>query len=99
MARLIDDLLSLSRIELDEHVVPSDSVDLSHVVDGVVEALSLAAHDREPRRVADVGRDGGAGLHVTRAVHLHDRPDRAAGQVGDADVEAQCGFGARIARQ
>ncbi len=47
MARLIDDLLSLSRIELDEHVVPSDSVDLSHVVDGVVEALSLAARDRE----------------------------------------------------
>ncbi len=47
MARLIDDLLSLSRIELDEHVVPSDSVDLSHVIDGVVEALSLAARDRE----------------------------------------------------
>jgi two-component system phosphate regulon sensor histidine kinase PhoR len=47
MARLINDLLSLSRIELDEHVVPSDSVDLAHVIDGVVEALSLAARDRQ----------------------------------------------------
>ena len=47
MARLINDLLSLSRIELDEHVVPSESVDLAHVIDGVVEALSLAAKDRQ----------------------------------------------------
>ena len=28
MRRLIDDLLSLSRIELDEHVPPSDRADL-----------------------------------------------------------------------
>jgi len=54
MARLIDDLLSLSRIELDEHVVPSDSVDMSHVVDGVVEALSLAARDREMSIAVDL---------------------------------------------
>jgi two-component system phosphate regulon sensor histidine kinase PhoR len=46
MARLINDLLSLSRIELDEHVVPLENVDVAHVVDGVVEALSLAARDR-----------------------------------------------------
>jgi two-component system phosphate regulon sensor histidine kinase PhoR len=32
MSRLIDDLLSLSRIELDEHVVPHASVDLNDVV-------------------------------------------------------------------
>ncbi|MEN3973938.1 ATP-binding protein [Emcibacter sp. SYSU 3D8] len=54
MARLIDDLLSLSRIELDEHVVPSDSVDLAHVIDGVVEALSLAARDREMSIAVDI---------------------------------------------
>jgi two-component system phosphate regulon sensor histidine kinase PhoR len=46
MARLINDLLSLSRIELDEHVVPSDRVNLAHVIDSVVEALSLGARDR-----------------------------------------------------
>ena len=54
MARLINDLLSLSRIELDEHVVPSDNVDLAHVVDGVVEALSLAARDRDMTIAVDL---------------------------------------------
>ncbi len=54
MARLINDLLSLSRIELDEHVVPSDSVDLAHVVDSVVEALSLAARDRDMSIAVDL---------------------------------------------
>ena len=38
MGRLIEDLLSLSRIELNEHIVPAGSVDLSGVVADVVEA-------------------------------------------------------------
>ncbi|MEN3950711.1 ATP-binding protein [Iodidimonas sp. SYSU 1G8] len=46
MARLINDLLSLSRIELDEHVVPSDSIDIVGIVENVVEVLSLVAADR-----------------------------------------------------
>ncbi len=46
MARLINDLLSLSRIELDEHVVPSDSIDIVGIVESVVEVLSLVAADR-----------------------------------------------------
>jgi two-component system phosphate regulon sensor histidine kinase PhoR len=54
MSRLINDLLSLSRIELDEHVVPSDSVDLAHVIDSVVEALSLAARDRQATIAIDL---------------------------------------------
>ncbi len=54
MARLIDDLLSLSRIEQDEHVVPSARVDLAHVIDGVVEALSLAARDRQMTIAVDL---------------------------------------------
>lgn len=54
MARLINDLLSLSRIELDEHVVPSDSVDIGHVVDSVVEALALAARDRDMAIAVDL---------------------------------------------
>jgi two-component system, OmpR family, phosphate regulon sensor histidine kinase PhoR len=32
MSNLIDDLLSLSRIELDEHVVPNDTVELKNIV-------------------------------------------------------------------
>ncbi len=43
MRRLIDDLLSLSRIELNEHVRPSGSVNLSDVVEEVMGALAPVA--------------------------------------------------------
>ncbi len=47
MARLIDDLLALSRIELNEHIPPLDRVDLAHAVGEVVEALAPIATERE----------------------------------------------------
>lgn len=47
MARLIDDLLALSRIELNEHIPPLNRVDLAHAVGEVVEALGPLAADRE----------------------------------------------------
>lgn len=40
MRRLIDDLLSLSRIELDEHVPPSDRADLAAVVRETADAMA-----------------------------------------------------------
>jgi two-component system phosphate regulon sensor histidine kinase PhoR len=43
MKRLINDLLSLSRIELNEHLAPDDRVDLGGVVRDVVDGLSLIA--------------------------------------------------------
>jgi two-component system phosphate regulon sensor histidine kinase PhoR len=43
MARLIDDLMSLSRIELNEHIRPGDAVDLSLAVSDVVDALGPQA--------------------------------------------------------
>ena len=46
MARLIDDLLSLSRIELIEHVHPDTPVDLVPVVRQVVDGLQTLATDR-----------------------------------------------------
>jgi two-component system phosphate regulon sensor histidine kinase PhoR len=46
MRRLIDDLLSLSRIELDEHVPPSDRADLAAVAREVVDALAPVAKER-----------------------------------------------------
>jgi two-component system, OmpR family, phosphate regulon sensor histidine kinase PhoR len=46
MARLIDDLLSLSRIELNAHVRPRDRVDLVAVVREIVDALRPLAQDR-----------------------------------------------------
>ncbi len=46
MRRLIDDLLSLSRIELDEHVPPSDRADLATVVREVADAMAGMARER-----------------------------------------------------
>jgi two-component system phosphate regulon sensor histidine kinase PhoR len=46
MARLVDDLLSLSRIELNEHVAPIDHVELAPVIEHVAEALELRAAAR-----------------------------------------------------
>ena len=49
MSRLVADLLSLSRIELNEHARPSGGVDLSEVIGRVANALSLRAADRNMR--------------------------------------------------
>jgi two-component system, OmpR family, phosphate regulon sensor histidine kinase PhoR len=46
MARLIDDLLSLSRIELNAHRRPDTPVDLVPIVRQVVEGLETLARDR-----------------------------------------------------
>jgi two-component system, OmpR family, phosphate regulon sensor histidine kinase PhoR len=49
MARLVDDLLSLSRIELNEHVAPTSRVELAPLVGQVAEALELRAAARGMR--------------------------------------------------
>jgi two-component system phosphate regulon sensor histidine kinase PhoR len=46
MARLIDDLLSLSRIELNAHLQPNTAVDLSPIVRQVADGLQMLARDR-----------------------------------------------------
>ena len=46
MARLIDDLLSLSRIELNAHLRPSTALELAPVVRQVVDGLQMLARDR-----------------------------------------------------
>ncbi len=46
MRRLIDDLLSLSRIELGEHIAPSGRVDLSVAVIDVLDALAPLAEEK-----------------------------------------------------
>jgi two-component system phosphate regulon sensor histidine kinase PhoR len=47
MARLIDDLLSLSRIELNAHLRPDTPVDLLSVVRQVTDGLETLARDRD----------------------------------------------------
>ena len=51
MARLVDDLLSLSRIELNEHVAPTGRVALAPVIDEVARGLELRAAERGIRVV------------------------------------------------
>ena len=46
MNRLIDDLMSLSRIELNEYVPPAGEADLGQVTSDVLDALSPLARDR-----------------------------------------------------
>ncbi|WP_411576849.1 sensor histidine kinase [Terasakiella sp. A23] len=47
MARLIDDLLSLSRVQIQEHVAPDDDVNLTVVLQNIVDILSLKAENRQ----------------------------------------------------
>jgi two-component system phosphate regulon sensor histidine kinase PhoR len=47
MARLIDDLLSLSRIELNVHMHPDQKIDLISIVRQVADGLQTLARDRE----------------------------------------------------
>jgi two-component system, OmpR family, phosphate regulon sensor histidine kinase PhoR len=49
MTRLVEDLLSLSRIELNEHVMPQDRVALMPLLADLAEALELRAGEREMR--------------------------------------------------
>jgi two-component system phosphate regulon sensor histidine kinase PhoR len=46
MARLVDDLLSLSRIELNEHMPPTDLVDVVSIITSLAQTLELKASAR-----------------------------------------------------
>ena len=47
MSRLIDDLMSLSRIELNEHIAPLGRVDLAMAAIDVIDALAPQAREKE----------------------------------------------------
>jgi two-component system, OmpR family, phosphate regulon sensor histidine kinase PhoR len=49
MTRLVEDLLSLSRIELNEHVMPKDHVELAPLLQDVTQSLELRAAERRMR--------------------------------------------------
>ena len=54
MSRLIEDLLSLSRIEMDEHTRPRGRVDLKQVLGNVKDMLSMKAAARRMRIELDI---------------------------------------------
>ena len=74
MSRLVDDLLSLSRIELNEHVAPEDEVDLAACVADVIDATAPIAREKgvrfevdvPPRGVARVAGDRDQIIQVTQ---------------------------------
>ncbi|ESQ93090.1 histidine kinase [Asticcacaulis sp. AC460] len=58
MRRLIQDLLSLSRIELNEHVPPSGEADLTLAARDVVDSVSLMARDKGVRLIIRAPKPG-----------------------------------------
>lgn len=57
MTRLIEDLLSLSRVEINEHVPPRGRVGIEEILDGVVATLTVRADDHGMRIVIDCPED------------------------------------------
>ncbi|MEZ5933903.1 MAG: ATP-binding protein [Alphaproteobacteria bacterium] len=57
MSRLVEDLLSLSRIEQNEHVTPSERIALPDVLGAVVDALKPYASDRQVKLGIDAAAD------------------------------------------
>ncbi len=57
MSRLIDDLLSLSKIEQNEHVAPDDHVGIADIIDGVVDALRPYAEERQTVLMVEVAEN------------------------------------------
>ena len=57
LARLVEDLLSLSRVEINEHVAPRDGVDLREVLGAVAETLTVRAEQRQMKIARDLPDD------------------------------------------
>jgi len=60
MARLIDDLLSLSRIEMNEHIAPDGEADLASTVMDVVDGLGPLLRERDVKLETDLPARGEA---------------------------------------
>ena len=65
MGRLVADLLSLSRIELNEHIPPAGRVDLARAASDVIDAVSVLSAEREVRVVLQAPA-AGAPVHGDR---------------------------------
>ena len=57
MKRLIEDLLSLSAIEVEEHVAPRDRVRVVELIEGVVESLANGAAAKDMKVIIDAAPD------------------------------------------
>ncbi|MFC4352414.1 ATP-binding protein [Fodinicurvata halophila] len=55
MVRLVEDLLSLSRIEMREHSLPSGEVEVTGLLDKVLRSLEIKAQGKDIRLTSNVG--------------------------------------------
>jgi two-component system phosphate regulon sensor histidine kinase PhoR len=103
MARLIEDLMSLSRIELNEHIRPSDEVDLVLTVQDVMDSLAPQAREAGVAFQADLGPRGETVVVGDRdqivqvAQNLIDNAVKYAGRGGKVRVELERGVTAEAA--
>ncbi len=103
MARLIYDLLSLSRIELNEHIAPSGAVDLCLAATDVIDALGPLCAERKVRIDARIGAPGEAVVvgdrdQIIQVVqNLVDNGVKYAGSGGTVTVEIIAGLTAEEA--
>ena len=103
MARLIEDLMSLSRIELNEHIRPSDEVDLVLTVQDVMDALAPQAREAGVAFETQLGRRGESVVIGDRdqivqvAQNLIDNAVKYAGRGGKVRIDLEQGVTAEQA--
>ena len=95
MSRLIDDLLSLSRIELNEHIAPGGELDLALTVADVLDALGPLAEERKITMDVRAAPSGSAVVigdrdQIIQVVqNLVDNAIKYAGEGGTVTVELE----------
>jgi two-component system phosphate regulon sensor histidine kinase PhoR len=103
MARLIDDLMSLSRIELNEHIAPEGRLDVVVAVLDVIDALAPLAAERGVRLAARLVDRGVANIVGDRdqilqvAQNLIDNAVKYSATGGVVDIEVIAGLTADAA--
>ena len=99
MSRLIDDLLSLSRIELNEHIAPAGELDLGLAVTDVLDALGPIAEEKNVKietRTPPAGKAvivGDRDQIIQVIQNLVDNGIKYAGEGGKVTIEVESDLG------